>query len=118
MPPAHSSGKPQHAKEPPIFDGKPSQFKEWAFSIELAILSLGITDSSVMVDYQSRESLVQGTFGFYTKTQALIWRLTSTHGQIARAPAVPPPPPEKEEDGCAAKASVLIEEMWHNFDLP
>ena len=28
VPPAHSSGKPRHAKEPPIFDGKPSQFKE------------------------------------------------------------------------------------------
>jgi|GEM_PF-5873018 len=46
-----SSAAHRFAKEPPVFDGENSQFREWTFAIELAFRSLNFTEPSKMVDY-------------------------------------------------------------------
>lgn len=38
-------------KEPPVFDGNPSHFKEWTFAIDLALKALGLEEPNVRVDY-------------------------------------------------------------------
>ena len=43
----------QRGKEPPVFTGVASEFREWVFAVELAMRALKISEASCMVDYAS-----------------------------------------------------------------
>eukprot|EP00117_Sycon_ciliatum_P016577 scpid61166/ scgid15944/ len=49
----HTPAKLRHAKEPPVFHGEASDFKEWIVSVKLAVKALGINGPAQMQDYAS-----------------------------------------------------------------
>ena len=47
----HRVSSREKAKDPPVFEGKASVFREWVFAIELAMKALAITQPGAMVDF-------------------------------------------------------------------